>query len=105
MNRFLPQTPILGQLVLQPPTVEEAEAIDESGALTHFEGLLGMRGTTTTPLMPSGKARIGRNVYDVMTDGEFLARNSDVEVVEVRGNWIVVGPVASGTAEPETGDA
>ncbi len=93
INRWLPNAPILGQMVLQPPSLDETEAIDESGALAHYESLLGMRGTATTPLMPGGKARIGKDYFDVLTDGEFVPRNAAVEVVEIRGNWIVVRPV------------
>jgi membrane-bound serine protease (ClpP class) len=93
LNRWLPQTPVLGRMVLQPPSEEEAEAISESESLTHFENLLGRQGTATTPLVPGGKARFGKEVYDVMTDGQFVPRNAAVEVVELRGNWIVVRPI------------
>jgi len=90
INRWLPHTPILGQMVLQPPSEEEAAAISESEALAHFENMLGAVGRTTTPLLPSGKARFGDQLLDVMTDGEFVARGAQIEVVEVRGNYIVV---------------
>lgn len=93
LNRWLPEAPMFGRMVLQPPSEEEAEAISESESLTHFENLLGVRGTATTPLVPGGKARLGDEVYDVMTDGQFVQRGDLVEVVELRGNWIVVRPV------------
>jgi membrane-bound serine protease (ClpP class) len=93
LNRWLPQTPLLGQMVLQPPSGEEVEAIDESASLTHFEELVGMQGTTTTPLFPGGKARFGKNVFDVMTEGGFVPVGATVEVLEVRGNWMIVRSV------------
>jgi membrane-bound serine protease (ClpP class) len=93
INRWLPHTPFLGQLVLHPPSGAEAEAIRYSETLAHFEALVGMRGKATTPLMPGGKARFGKELLDVMTDGEFVDRDVPVEVVDVRGSWVVVRAV------------
>lgn len=93
VNRWLPNTPVLGQLILQPPSEDEADAISRSESLADYHDLVGQRGTATTPLVPGGKARIGSKVYDVMSDGEFVPRDVQVEVVEVRGNWVVVRPV------------
>ncbi len=93
INRWLPHTPFLGQIVLHPPSGDEAEAIRYSETLAHFEALAGMRGKTTTPLMPGGKARFGKELLDVMTDGEFVDRDAAVEIVDVRGSWVVVRAV------------
>jgi membrane-bound serine protease (ClpP class) len=93
INRWLPHTPFLGQMVLHPPSGAEAEAIRYSEALAHFEALVGQRGRTTTPLMPSGKARFGNELVDVVTDGEFVDRDMLVEVVEAQGSRVVVRPV------------
>ncbi len=93
INRWLPHAPLLGRMVLQPPSEEEAGVISESESLTHFEGLLGRQGRTTTPLMPSGKARFGSELLDVMTDGEFVPRDTPIEVIEVQGNRVVVRAV------------
>jgi membrane-bound serine protease (ClpP class) len=93
LNRWLPRTPFLGQMVLSPPSDEEAEAIRYSETLAHFEAMVGMRGKTTTPLMPGGKARFGKELVDVMTGGEFVDRDALVEVVDVRGAWVVVRAV------------
>jgi membrane-bound ClpP family serine protease len=90
INRWLPRAPILSQMVLQPPSEEEAAAISDSESLTHFEGLTGAVGRTTTPLLPSGKARFGDQLFDVMTDGDYVPLGTEIVVVSVRGNRIVV---------------
>jgi membrane-bound ClpP family serine protease len=95
INRWLPHTPVLSQLILNPPTHEEAEAISQSESLGRFDDLLGARGIAVTPLVPGGKARFGRNNVDVLTDGEFVPRGTEVEVVEVQGNRVLVRPLAS----------
>jgi hypothetical protein len=90
IGRWLPRTPILGQMVLEPPTEEEAAAISDSEALAHFEDMVGAVGTTTTPLLPGGKARLKDELLDVITDGEFVPRGAEIVVVAVRGNRVVV---------------
>ncbi|HET6881777.1 MAG TPA: NfeD family protein [Pirellulales bacterium] len=90
MRRYLPHTPVLNNMVLAPPSGEEASRIQEREALTRLEHLLGHRGVAFTPLVPGGKARIGEELVDVLTDGEFIDRGLPVEVVEVRGNRVVV---------------
>jgi len=90
IGRWLPRAPILGQMVLEPPTEEEAAAISDSEALAHFEDMIGAVGTTTTPLLPGGKARLGDELLDVITDGEFVPRGAEIVVVAVRGNRVVV---------------
>ncbi len=93
MNRFFPKAPLLGRMVLEPPTEEEAQTISRREALVDYSSLLGMRGTTTTQLVPSGKALIANRPVDVMTDGDFIPRGVRVEVVEVHGNRILVREV------------
>ena len=90
IGRWLPRAPILGQMVLEPPTEEEAAAISDSEALAHFEDMVGAVGTTTTPLLPGGKARLGDELFDVITDGEFVPRGAEIVVVAVHGNRVVV---------------
>jgi membrane-bound serine protease (ClpP class) len=90
MRRYLPHTPVLNHMVLAPPSSEEASRIEEREALARLEHLLGHRGVAFTPLVPGGKARIGDELVDVLTDGEFVDRGLPVEVVEVRGHRVVV---------------
>lgn len=93
INRWLPRAPIVSQMILQPPTQEEAQAISASESLAHFERLLGMHGVAVTPLVPGGKARFGRTTVDVLTDGDFVPRGAEVEVVEVQGTRVLVRAV------------
>ncbi len=90
INRWLPRAPILSQMVLQPPSEEEAAAISESEAMTHFENLVGATGYATTPLVPAGKAMIADQLLDVLTDGEFVDPGARVVVEAVHGNRIIV---------------
>jgi membrane-bound ClpP family serine protease len=90
LRRWLPHAPVFNRMLLAPPSPEEAEYIDQRESLANFEHLLGRSGTAVTRLAPSGKAQIGDELVDVITAGEFVDRDSQVVVVEVRGNCVVV---------------
>ncbi|MBN2579093.1 MAG: hypothetical protein JXB10_08890 [Pirellulales bacterium] len=90
LRKWLPRAPLLGRLILAPPDETEQETIGRRELLVDFENLLGKQGRTTTPLYPAGKARIGDALIDVIADGEMIDRGKPVEVVEVRGNRVLV---------------
>lgn len=90
MRRFLPHTPMFNRVLLAPPTGEELSEQVRRESLGQFDRLLHARGTAYTPLVPGGKARIGEQLVDVVTEGEFIARGMPVEVAEVHGTRIVV---------------
>lgn len=92
IRKFLPHTPFLRGMMLDPPA-EENEVLHERESLVHWEHLTGKRGVATTQLTPSGKARFGDDVVDVISDGEVIAKGSDVYVAEVHGNRVLVLPV------------
>ena len=52
--------------------------------------LVGRRGTTVTPLRPSGRVRFGSEEVDVITEGEYVDRDCEVEVTAVEGTRVVV---------------
>jgi membrane-bound ClpP family serine protease len=93
LQRWLPKAPVLGHVFLPPPQGAEAEAISRREALVDFGDLLGARGVTTTQLTPCGKARFGDRLVDVITDGDLVPRGTEIEVVEVHGNRVVVKPI------------
>jgi membrane-bound serine protease (ClpP class) len=93
LQKWLPRTPYANRIILAPPADEEAEAIHRREMLVNLTGLLGQHGATTTPLFPGGKARFGDEIVDVLSDGEVIERGKAVEVVEVRGNRVLVREV------------
>jgi membrane-bound serine protease (ClpP class) len=50
----------------------------------------GDSGTAMTALRPSGKVRIGEDLLDVVTEGEFIERGAPVVVFEISGNRVIV---------------
>jgi membrane-bound serine protease (ClpP class) len=91
-RRYLPKTPGINRMLLHPPSGEERETIATREALVDFSDLVGQMGVATTPLMPSGKARFGGRLIDVIAGGEAIDRGTRVVVVEVRGNHVLVQP-------------
>lgn len=55
-----------------------------------YSRLKGKTGKSVTVLRPSGLAEFGGEKADVVTEGEFLPKGADIEVVEVAGRRIVV---------------
>jgi membrane-bound ClpP family serine protease len=89
-RRFLPHAPVLNRVFLHPPSGEERQNLASRESLVDFAHLVGRSGITATPLMPSGKARFGDELLDVIADGEAIDRGQAVIVVDVRGNRVLV---------------
>ena len=54
------------------------------------EELLGQTGEALTTLRPSGRAQFGERVVDVVSEGSYIERGEQVEVLKVAGNRVVV---------------
>ena len=52
--------------------------------------LIGQAGIVCSPLHPAGKARFKDEVVDVVAEGEFIEKDTEVVVSEINGNRIVV---------------
>jgi membrane-bound serine protease (ClpP class) len=91
LARYLPRVPLLGKLVLAPSSVSDGSS---RAAAAQVEALarVGDAGRAATKLRPAGKVRFGHRLVDVMTEGDFLDAGTEVVVLEVRGNRIVVAP-------------
>jgi membrane-bound serine protease (ClpP class) len=91
LARFLPRTSIYRRFALMttnPPGPSLA------GVPREFANALavtpGMRGTSLTNLRPSGKARFAEHVVDVVTEGEFIAPETPITVIQTDGMRVVV---------------
>jgi membrane-bound ClpP family serine protease len=93
MRMMLPHVPMLRGLVMEP--VDQA-MLDESEKLGDYSYLFGQTGTATTPLLPSGKARFGDDVVQVVSDGTAIAAGDPVRVREVHATRVVVEAVELG---------
>jgi membrane-bound serine protease (ClpP class) len=94
IRHYLPHAPMFSRMLLSPPSGEELSAIAEREALDRLDHLVGARGTAFTPLVPSGKARLGEQIVDVLTEGEFVDRGQAIEVVDVRGHRVLVRAIS-----------
>src|SRR5256714_2795682 len=95
LARYLPRTSFYRRFALidsNPPGPSLA------GAPRHFATALalapGMQGTAVTVLRPSGKARFADHAVDVVTEGEFIARETPVTVIQSDGMRVVVKSAA-----------
>ena len=94
MTRRLGSIPGLRRLQLQPPAnALEADVPADSLTETIIDGVcvrIGDVGVAESQLRPAGRIRIGHNYVDVVSDGTFVEPEEKVEVINVRGNRIVV---------------
>jgi len=84
----LPQLRMFSRLTLKASqTAEEGFTVQTKEEESR---LIGKRGMAVTTLRPVGKAEIDEELLNVETEGEFVEAGSDVEVIEVSGNRILV---------------
>lgn len=95
MRRYLPHTPLMRHMLLEPPSGDELADLLQRESLVDFSHLVGQQGMAVTQLTPSGKARFGQSIVDVMSAGEVISRGAEVVVVEACGNRVIVRPADS----------
>ena len=69
------------------------EGLSQSAHDSGRKALVGQTGSAVTMLRPAGVATIDGVKYDVVTQGGVIDFGSQVEVVEVTGNRVVVRPI------------
>jgi membrane-bound serine protease (ClpP class) len=96
LARFLPSIPLFRGLFLSsasPAGPAIAAVVTELGA--EAKVAIGESGRALSILRPSGRAEISGSVFDVMTNGEFLEAGTNIRVLAVNGQNIIVGRQAS----------
>lgn len=84
---FLVRNRAWQRLVLE---VETDKASGYASAPVGFAELMDEKGIAVTPLRPSGRAQFGDRIVDVVTEGDFINNGSQVQVLQVSGNRVVV---------------
>jgi membrane-bound serine protease (ClpP class) len=93
LARYLPKTNLYRRFALMttnPPGPSLAGAPREFA--TALDLSPGMQGTAQTTLRPSGKARFADHIVDVITEGEFVAAETPITVIQKDGMRVVVKP-------------
>ncbi len=85
LARWLPKSRLFGRLILEPAPAGGGPVFAQAA-----EGQVGETGKTLSALRPAGRAMIGDRKVEVVTQGDFIDEGTDVEVIDVRGNRIVV---------------
>jgi len=89
LSRYLPRMPVFRRLVPENPTPSQVLAGDPYRGAAR----VGDIGVAEGPLRPAGKARFGAMLVDCVSQGEYLDAATRIEVVERRGNRVVVRAV------------
>jgi membrane-bound serine protease (ClpP class) len=91
LARYLPRTSLYRRFALMtsnPPGTSLVGAAREFATAPTVSP--GMEGISVSVLRPSGKARFGDHVVDVITEGEFIAPETRVKVIQADGMRVVV---------------
>jgi membrane-bound serine protease (ClpP class) len=81
--KFLAQSPVTLRTKLSRKDGVTAQSIDQEAYMGHL-------GLALTDLRPSGVAKINQERIDVVTQGEYIEKQTPIVVIAVRGNQIVV---------------
>jgi membrane-bound ClpP family serine protease len=90
MHKRMESLPMFRWLSLQPGGTEELEELEQRETIVSYEYLIGQIGTTKTRLNPSGKAQFADDIISVVGSGGLIDEGVPVQVVEVRGNLVIV---------------
>ena len=94
LSKYLPKIPFLGGLILVPTTAKQGGTMRISMTKpveSEITGInVGDTGRVISTLRPTGKARFGDAIVDVVAEGEFLNKGTQVEIIEIHGSRVVV---------------
>lgn len=88
---------VLGFKVIQSNKLAMKAEIDgRVNELENAEELqIGARGITVTELRPTGKAVFAHKKLEVSSTGDYIHRETEVEIIQISGNKIIVQPIKS----------
>ena len=94
LARYLPRMQLFSSFSLAPAKAKQGTEMEVSMTAPVSGDELSIKvgdvGEVLSPLRPSGTARFGVAVVDVVAQGEFLNKGNKVEIIEIQGNRVVV---------------
>ena len=92
MVKIWPSTPLGKRILIGRMNEEEVLPVGEE---YEHEKLIGQTGIAKTKMLPSGMIKIGDRSYDAVSDGFAIEAGSEIKVVAIKMNRILVQPVDS----------
>jgi membrane-bound serine protease (ClpP class) len=94
LSKYLPRIQFLSGLILAPAVPRQSSEIPLSMTTPPESKTvsvnLGDTGDVVSILRPTGKAKFGDAIVDVVAEAEFLDKGTKVEIIEIHGNRVVV---------------
>ena len=94
LSKYLPRIQFLSGLILAPAVPRQSGEIPLSMTTPPESKTvsvnMGDAGEVVSILRPTGKAKFGDAIVDVVAEAEFLVEGTKVEIVEIHGNRVVV---------------
>ncbi|MFB0552823.1 MAG: nodulation protein NfeD [Phycisphaerae bacterium] len=94
LSKYLPRIQFLSGLILAPAVPRQSSEIPLSMTTPPESKTvsvsLGDAGEVVSILRPTGKAKFGDAIVDVVAEAEFLNKGTKVEITEIHGNRVVV---------------
>ncbi len=94
LSKYLPRIQFLSGLILAPAVPRQSSEIPLSMTTPpeskNVSVSLGYMGEVVSILRPTGKAKFGDAIVDVVAEAEFLDKGTKVEIIEIHGNRVVV---------------
>ncbi|RMF58445.1 MAG: nodulation protein NfeD, partial [Calditrichaeota bacterium] len=87
--KYGPKTGIWKKISLQPEERKEEGYV----APTDYSRYVGKKGVALSPLRPAGAGLFGNERLDVVTEGEFVEKDTPIQIVRVEGYRLVVRAV------------
>ena len=97
LTKYLPKLQFLSGLILVPAVAKQGTEMEISMSAPSEVETTGVNvgdiGEVVSTLRPTGKARFGDAIVDVVAKAEFLGKGAKVEIIKIHGNRVVVKAV------------
>jgi membrane-bound serine protease (ClpP class) len=98
LAKHLPKFRAFSGFALIPPVGKKGDEFEASITVSPEAAeqivKVGDKGTVVSKLRPAGKARFGEAVVDVVCQADFLDIGTQIEIIEIRGNRVVVRKIS-----------